>query len=69
MPKNDEKLSDDMRWFDGILLQNEILLYLMMYILFLGNKCMQNNLEKVSKWHVCTVVCRKKMIVAYLMSG
>ena len=35
--------------FDGILLQNEILLYLMMYILFLHNKCLQNNFKKVSK--------------------
>ena len=49
LQNNHKNLSDDLQWFYGILLQEKILLYVMMYILFLHNKCLQKNVQKVFK--------------------
>ena len=49
LQNNNKNLSDDLQWFYSILLQEKILLYVMMYILFLHNKCLQKKVQKVFK--------------------
>ena len=52
--------------FYSMFLQKQVLPYFMIYIFSLDNKYFQNNVEKVSKQPVFSLI-RCKIVVAYLM--